>query len=125
MYSNELDQNKRYTKLVLFVTIDGNELLRFQNSYKLIGIAVHSYGNIDVEDVSNLQKSSSYYIKPELQTLLITTDQQFLGELNKGDHLTIYFLVLIPESISSFTFTTLHQARSGGAKILPIGIGPP
>ena len=125
-YQSTIDPSTRkFTAIELFVYVDGNELLRYSDSYKMVGIAFHNYGNEDPDNISDLQKSAEYYIHSGNQQLLIPVSKQFLEEVNRGDRMTTYALVLMPDDLSVNDITTLHHAKEIGAKVFGIGAGPP
>jgi hypothetical protein len=126
LYKSTIDPTtKKLIDLELFVSVDGSELQRYADHYRMIGIAFHDYGNQDAETITALQKSSEYYIESSKTIMLIPVSQTFIAEINRGDHGTNYVLMLLPEALLAADVVSLHQAKEMGAKIFGIGSGPP
>jgi len=110
---------------LLRVETDGTFLSSYQKDYRLAAVAFRYYGNGDIKDASNLQKSGLYDIENGKITIFIHLDEQFMRTMQHGEIRTNYFLLLVPNKVQPSQFSTLRQAESLGAKILQGGAGPP
>jgi hypothetical protein len=74
-----VDQNtKKFTKMTLYIAFNGQDISWYKSSFKVVDVALHYLGDKDIEDVTTLQKSSTYYIKDERQQLLIEADHKYI-----------------------------------------------
>lgn len=95
-------------------------------SVRLIAVAFHYDGLIDVLDVDQLQKSSAYDVRLGVVVAMIKPDETFVKETTSGQHgRTNYVLLTLPAANSGQSFKTLRQAFASGAKQIWAGIGPP
>jgi hypothetical protein len=102
---------------------DGNYFIRpvmkdTKPGKKLIGLVFHWKGEVDILDTKGLQKSEPYdYTKGE-KFLLITPDEQFRADVQRGDAGTNYWVLEVPDNIDKTQFSTIRQAQKLGAKIV-------
>jgi hypothetical protein len=93
---------------------------------KLMGIAYHYVGDIDVMDVSELQKSALYDARRGAEVILIKASNTFIAEMASGLHFrTNYVLLAVPAKLGNPQFSTLRQAFALGIKTIWGGTGPP
>ena len=97
----------------------------YANDYHVMVVALHYSGNLDPLDVSDLQKSAVFELRPRNTSLLIETDSQFTGEVQHGQRGTNYIILLVPKKIKPDQFNTLRQAIELGGKWVTNGSGPP
>jgi hypothetical protein len=85
---------------------------------KIIGVAFHYRGNVDVNDAGGLQKSKPYDYRKGTQFLSIEPDQIFSDEVRRGLSGTNFAAFNVPEGITEDQFSTLRQAYKLGAKLI-------
>jgi hypothetical protein len=107
------------------ITFDGSKLLSLQNDYKIVGVALHYDGKEDVLDENNLLVSSEYSITPFPMTMVIPWSSQYTSEVEAGEKNTTYYLLALPNGMTTGQFSTLRQAKALGAIILADEGGPP
>lgn len=85
---------------------------------KIMGVIFHYRGDVDVLDIKGLQKSEPHdYVKGQ-NVFIITPDDQFRSEVQKGYVGTNYFLFDVPDTMTKESFVTIRQAERDGAKII-------
>ena len=78
----------------------------------------HYKGDVDVLDIKGLQKSEPHdYVKGQ-NFFIITPDEQFRSEVQKGYVGTNYFLFDVPDTMTKDSFVTIRLAERDGAKII-------
>jgi hypothetical protein len=101
-------------------------MIKDDPSVRLMGIAYHYDGAMDIYDLNRLQKSALYDVRVGSITVIIKPDSVFLDEVASHKHVrTNYALILVPASLIHPEFSTLRQALAMGAKPVWAGIGPP
>lgn len=92
---------------------------------KFLAIAFHYKGDVDFEDVSQLQKSAPYDVRVGAQVMIFHYDEKFAAEWASGLRNTSYVLLIVPSTVRPEDFSTIRQALSKGARIAGGGAGPP
>jgi hypothetical protein len=87
-------------------------------------VAFRYFGNGDILDSRDLQKSGLYDIKDESITIFIHLDQSFV-ETMRRERGTSYYLLLVPKAVQMDQFTTPREAESLGVKLIDGRSGPP
>lgn len=104
----------------------GVALIKDDPSIRIMGVAFHYDGIVDVLDVNQLQKSALYDARVGGITVIIRPDQLFLSDAATRKHVrTNYILLSVPAALREPSFSTLRQAYAMGAKSLWNGTGPP
>jgi hypothetical protein len=98
---------------------------RQDDTQKFMAVAFHYRGDTDIEDVSDLQKSSLYDVRLGVQMIVFHFDDKFAAEWANGMKNTNYILLTVPSTVRPDDFSTLRQAITKGAKIIAGGTGPP
>jgi hypothetical protein len=109
---------------ILRVDAEGRLLLSRKQDYRLAAVAFRYYGNGDMKDSPNLQKSGLYDIENRMVTIFIHPDRQFIQTM-QNEARTFYYLLLVPNRVQIDQFATLRQAESLGVIIISSGMGPP
>jgi hypothetical protein len=110
---------------LLGVTANGNLLLSYRDSYHVAAVGFHYYGNGNIKDAPNLQKSGLYDIQDGPIIVRIKPDEHFIQAANRGERNTSYALLLVPNNVQMDQFATLREAESVGVKIVQRASGPP
>jgi len=98
---------------------------RANKDQKFLDVAFHYKGEVDFEDVSELQKSALYDVRVGAQVMIFRYDEKFAAEWASGIKTTSYILLIVPSTVRPEDFSTIRQALSKGAKIVGGGSGPP
>lgn len=98
---------------------------RKNDNEKFLAIAFHYKGDVDFEDVTELQKSALYDVRVGAQVMVFRYDEKFAAEWAAGLRNTTYILLTVPTNLRPEDFSTIRQAISKGAKIVGGGSGPP
>jgi hypothetical protein len=96
-----------------------------RNDEKLLAIAFHYKGDVDINDVSELQKSALYDVRTGAQIMVFHYDDKFAAEFAAGIRNTNYFLFIVPSAFRPDGFSTVRQAFAQGARLAGAGVGPP
>ncbi len=105
--------------------VDGNAILSYKDNYRVIGIAFHASGAVDMKDIDSLNKTGPHDIAAGDIPMTIDFDSKFLDEMSHGVRGTNYTALLIPNTVEPSQFSTIRQAESMGAIIIGRASGPP
>jgi hypothetical protein len=85
---------------------------------KIIAIAFHYYGNVDINDAPGLQKSKPFDFRKGVQLMIIEPDEAFKDEVKRGMSGTNFMTLDIPAGVTEDQFSTLRQAYKLGARLM-------
>ena len=85
---------------------------------KIIAVAFHYFGKVDINDQVGLQKSRPFDYRKGTQFITISPDSIFFDEVRNGASGTNYMLLDVPQGITEDQFSTLRQAYKIGAKLM-------
>jgi hypothetical protein len=111
----------QFLNVAITISMDGNEIYTY-HPQKAMAIAFHWPIDRDVDDTEEIQKSQVLDIRDSPLTFYINPDQKFIDSLNRGSGI-FYSIIILPMGMSPNSFSTMRQAKMGGAKILPAGAG--
>jgi hypothetical protein len=109
----------------VFITVDGRTLMSYKDSHHIAGVAFHVLGDVDRDDIRDLQKSTLYDIHAEDVDIFIPVDEKFMTEFSKGYRGTAYRALLVPNSVRMEDFQTLREGYKLGIVELGHGGGAP
>jgi hypothetical protein len=96
----------------------------YGGDYRIVGAAIKTDHSIDLFD-EELLKSAAHDLHSGSETFLIPVTPEFVTRMKKGVPLTLYYLLILPKSLSVTQFSTLRQAYSLKVLVSYIGAGPP
>jgi hypothetical protein len=101
-----------------YVVIDGPELSRYKDAYRVAPACFYYDGSTDVLDISNLQVGATHDIPNGLLDMRINVSPIFA--VGNVDRIRLLVL-LIPLNVQISQFSTLRAARNLGVKIKGVG----
>lgn len=108
---------------------DGGRILShnssFQSDYRLGLVCFRTDKTKDFRDIDRLQKSALYDVGDRAVHIVVTVDDVYVEEWERGARLTYYFLFLVPRGVGMSDFSTIRQAEALGAIQIAGRIGPP
>lgn len=95
-----------------------------RSDYHVTAVAFHEYGVLDPFDEPLTAKSKPHEIQP-FMNIVIPEGPAFLKQSPEPEGGTQYALLVVPKSVSTDQFSTMHEALKLGAHLAGWSKGPP